>query len=133
MAGLLAIYNCYKAAGFAVSRTLAIMWKPTISSTILPRLAGLRFRSISKYHLALPINFGCGGEDSNLRSLGYEPSKMPLLYPAIIFGSSTWTRTRDILINSQMLLPTELSRNNLYLIFITHFLQAVNSFLKIFT
>ena len=76
---------------------------------------------------------GCGGEDSNLRSLGYEPSKMPLLYPAIIFGSSTWTRTRDILINSQTLLPTELSRNNLYLIFITHFLQAVNSFLKIFT
>lgn len=46
---------------------------------------------------------GCGGEDSNLRSLGYEPSKMPLLYPAIIFGSLTWARTTDPLINSQLL------------------------------
>ena len=27
MAGLLAIYNCYKAAGFAVSKTLAIVFR----------------------------------------------------------------------------------------------------------
>jgi len=27
--------------------------------------------------------FGCGGEDSNLRSTGYEPVEMPLLYPAL--------------------------------------------------
>ena len=119
MAGLLAIYNCYKAAGFAVSRTLAFMRVDYIPHDSTPTSGS--------------AIIGCGGEDSNLRSLGYEPSKMPLLYPAIIFGSPTWTRTRDILINSQTLLPTELSGNNLYLIFITHFLQAVNSFLKIFT
>ena len=28
---------------------------------------------------------GCGGEESNLRPLGYEPNELPLLYPASFF------------------------------------------------
>lgn len=45
MAGLLAIYNCYKAAGFAVSKTLAIVSRVHL----FMRLAALQVGTTS-YH-----------------------------------------------------------------------------------
>jgi hypothetical protein len=53
MAGLLAIYNCYKAAGFTMSKTLAIV----------SRVHLLTFRGTTSRHneLSLDTNFGGAG------------------------------------------------------------------------
>ena len=52
MAGLLAIYNCYKAAGFAVSKTLAIVSRVHLLTY---------YGTLVRYNeLSLNTNFGCG-------------------------------------------------------------------------
>ena len=47
--------------------------------------------------------FGLSGEK--------EPKKSPRRLPRAFFGSPCWARTSDTLINSQVLVPTELRRN----------------------